>query len=49
MRARNGFWFNMIDEVLSGTVKADRVPSDMNIDMHVGVDEQPLSQPKEDL
>ena len=39
----------MIDEVFSGTAKADGVPGDMDNDMSVCVDKQPPSQPEEDL
>jgi hypothetical protein len=39
-------WFNMIDEVLSGTAKADGVPGGMDNGRNVGGDEQPPSQPE---
>ena len=42
-------WFNMIDEIFSGTAKADGVPGDMNNGRPVGVDEHPSSQLEEDL
>ena len=41
-------WFNMIDEVLSGTAKAEGVPGGMDNGRPVGVDEQAPSQPEED-
>jgi hypothetical protein len=41
-------WFNMIDEVLSGTAKADGVPSGMDNSRPIGVDDQPQSQPEEE-
>ena len=40
-------WFNTIDEVLSGTAKADGVPSGMDNGEHVGVGEQVPSQEEE--
>jgi hypothetical protein len=36
----------MIDEVLSGTAKADGVPGGMDNGRNVGVDDQPPSQPE---
>ena len=39
----------MIDEVLSGTAKADGLPGSIHNEMSVGVDEQPPSQPEDDL
>jgi hypothetical protein len=41
-------WFNMIDEVLSGTSKADGVPGSIDNGRNVRVDDQPLSQPEEE-
>jgi hypothetical protein len=41
-------WFNMIDEVLSGTAKADGVPGGMDNGRPIGVDDQPQSQPEEE-
>jgi hypothetical protein len=38
----------MIDEVLSGTAKADGVPGGMDNDRPIGVDDEPQSQPEED-
>ena len=38
----------MIDEVLSGTVKADGMPCGMNNGRNVGVDDQPSSQLEEE-
>jgi hypothetical protein len=40
-------WFNTIDEVLSGTAKADGVPGGMDNGEHVGVEEQIPSQEEE--
>ena len=40
-------WFTMIDEVLSGTTKADGMPGGMDNSRFVGVDDQPPSQPEE--
>jgi hypothetical protein len=37
----------MVDEVLLCTAKVDRVPSSMNNDQIVGVEDQPPSQPEE--
>jgi hypothetical protein len=37
----------MIDEVFSGTAKADRVPSDMDNNHNMGVEDQPPSQEEE--
>jgi hypothetical protein len=38
----------MIDEVLSGTAKADGVPGGMDNDRPIGVDDEPQSQLEED-
>ena len=40
-------WFNMIDKVLSGTAKANRVPSGMDNDHNVGMEDQTPSQHEE--
>ena len=42
-------WFNMIDEVFFGTAKVDGVSDGMDNGIPVCVDEQPPSQPEEDL
>lgn len=39
-------WFNMIDEVILDSVKADRVPSGMDNGQNVGVEDQSSSQQK---
>ena len=40
-------WFNLIDEILSGTAKADGIPGGMDNGKEVGVEEQPLVQQEE--
>lgn len=40
-------WFNMIHEVILGTTKVGGVPSNMNNDLIVGVEDQPPNQPVE--